>query len=227
MPKRPSAVVIGPDSHILSADKFGDVYSLPLVPTGAPVTTTLRPMPKPKTQPAANELTVHSKRNLAALKAQQKQIEEARLKGGDAKPDVPEFELTLQLGHVSLLTALALAERGGRRYILTADRDEHIRVSRYLPQAHVIENFCLGHKEFIGALVIPPTRGDVLISGGGDTDLFVWDWHSGKVLSKTGIPSLAQKIDPAVAKVAVSNLYSLAYPAESGTLTYILAICEE
>jgi tRNA (guanine-N(7)-)-methyltransferase subunit TRM82 len=67
----------------------------------------------------------------------------------------------------------------------------------------------------------------VLISGGGDTDLFVWDWHSGKVLSKTGIPSLAQKIDPAVAKVAVSNLYSLAYPAESGTLTYILAICEE
>lgn len=228
MPKRPSAVVIGPDSQILCADKFGDVYSLPLIPDGAPVTSTLRPTPKPLTQPAANELTVHSKRNLTALKAQQKQLEKARLNKGDteAKPDVPDFELTLQLGHVSMLTALVLGEREGRRYIITGDRDEHIRVSRYMPQAHVIERFCMGHKEFVSALVIPPSREDVLISGGGDTDLFLWNWHSGSILSKTNVLSLAQEIIPETSKVAVSNLYSLVYPTETGNLTYVLAMCE-
>ncbi|KAL6869620.1 tRNA (guanine-N(7)-)-methyltransferase non-catalytic subunit trm82 [Amphichorda felina] len=229
MPKRPSAVAIGPDSQILCADKFGDVYSLPLIPDGTPIAPTLRPAPKPLTQPAANELTVHSKRNLVALKAQQKQLEKARLEKGDAesKPDVPDFELTLQLGHVSMLTALVLGEREGRRYIITGDRDEHIRVSRYMPQAHIIERFCMGHRDFVGALVIPPTRGDVLISGGGDTDLFLWNWLSGSLLSKTGVLSLAQEISPETSKVAVSNLYSLAYPAEAGNLTYILAICED
>ena len=33
MPKRPSAITVTPDAHILTADKFGDVYSLPLLGT--------------------------------------------------------------------------------------------------------------------------------------------------------------------------------------------------
>lgn len=229
MPKRPSAVAIGPDSQILCADKFGDVYSLPLIPSGAPVVSSSRPTPKPRTHPAANELTVHSKRNLNALEAQKKHLEKAQLEKGDAeaKPDVPDFEVTLQLGHVSMLTALVLAEREGRRYIVTADRDEHIRVSRYIPQAHVIENFCMGHKDFVGALVVPSSRGDVLISGGGDADLYVWNWHSGSIMSRTSALSFVQEINPDASKVAISNLNSLIYPTESGNLTYILAICEE
>ena len=51
---------------------------------------------------------------------------------------------TLILGHTSLLTSFLLAE--DEKYIISADRDEHIRVSWY-PQGYVIERFCLGHKK--------------------------------------------------------------------------------
>lgn len=51
---------------------------------------------------------------------------------------------TLILGHTSLLTAMALTQ--DEKYIITADRDEHIRVSHY-PEGYDIERFCLGHSK--------------------------------------------------------------------------------
>lgn len=51
---------------------------------------------------------------------------------------------TLVLGHTSLLTSFLLTPDG--KYIITADRDEHIRVSWY-PQGFCIESFCLGHTQ--------------------------------------------------------------------------------
>lgn len=53
---------------------------------------------------------------------------------------------SLVLGHVSLLTNFILTP--DERYIITADRDEHIRVSWY-PQGYNIEMFCLGHKKYV------------------------------------------------------------------------------
>jgi len=50
----------------------------------------------------------------------------------------------LVLGHTSLLTSFTLSE--DERYIITADRDEHIRISWY-PQSYCIEGYCLGHKK--------------------------------------------------------------------------------
>ncbi|KND95004.1 tRNA (guanine-N(7)-)-methyltransferase non-catalytic subunit trm82 [Tolypocladium ophioglossoides CBS 100239] len=232
MPKRPSAVTITPDSQIICADKFGDVYSLPLIviprsPSSTSRLSTPNPVSTRPSVPAANTLTVHSKRNLEALNHQKKQLELAKQKRGDtAKADGPDFELTLLLGHVSMLTALVIGESEQRRYILTGDRDEHIRVSRYIPQAHVIESFCLAHEEFVGDIVIPASRGEILVSGGGDEELFVWDWKAGKVLSKTSVLSLARDIAPETSKVAVSGLYTLLYPSESGNLTYVVAISE-
>ncbi|KAM0252301.1 hypothetical protein ACHAQJ_007793 [Trichoderma viride] len=231
MPKRPSAVAIGPDSQIICADKFGDVYALPLlIPSdGSKSSASLSalPMPTKKTfKPTANPLTVHSKGNRLALLNQIKQAEllsESR----EANAGGPGFELNLLLGHVSMLTALVLGEKQGRKYILTADRDEHIRVSRYIPHAHIIENFCFGHKEFINDMVIPSTKQDILVSGGGDEHIFVWDWLAGKQLFQTSILSLAQEIAPETTAIAVSNLYTLLYPSEDGPLTYILAICED
>ncbi|KAF5639692.1 tRNA (guanine-N(7)-)-methyltransferase subunit trm82 [Fusarium tjaetaba] len=229
LPKRPSDVVIGQDSQIIVADKFGDVYSLPLLydPT---LQTASTPVPaKPAYKPSANTTTVHSKRNLRALQEQQRQMELSSRNKNDSnsKAEGPDFEITLLLGHVSMLTALVIGESEGRRYILTADRDEHIRVSRYFPQSYVIEGFCFGHTEFISSMVIPASRGDVLVSGGGDEDLFVWDWKSNKLLSKISILSLAQKILPEITKVAVSGLYSLVYPHDGSDLVYILAICQD
>lgn len=245
MPKRPSSVAIGPDSQIICADKFGDVYALPLLEATSSAAdkssqSSLNPSssvslavskPTPKSQPAANATTVHSRRNLRALANQQQQMELATRSKADpasaAKPEGHGFELTLLLGHVSMLTSLVLGESDGRRYILTADRDEHIRMSRYLPQAYVIEGFCFGHTEFVSSMVIPDKRGNVLVSGGGDEDLFVWDWKTSKLLSQKSVLSLAREILPDLAKVAVSSLKTLVYPTADGELTYIVAICEE
>ncbi|KAK2004646.1 WD repeat domain-containing protein [Colletotrichum falcatum] len=230
MPKRPCSVLICPDNQtILSADKFGDVYSLPLIVSddaaaGSAASETASPAPSaaPKPfKPEANPLTVHSKSNLRAL---QSQLREQQKATRDTPKDQPQFEHTLQIGHVSMLTALTLASKGSRRYIITADRDEHIRVSRFMPHAHVIEGFCLGHANFISALTLPSQ--DVLVSGGGDCELFVWDWEAGKVLSKFNLLEQAQQVDKEVSKVAVSHLLSATVTANGLQVPVVLVVCE-
>ena len=53
---------------------------------------------------------------------------------------------TLILGHTSLLTSFLLSS--DEKYIITADRDEHIRVS-WFPQGYVVERYCLGHTKYV------------------------------------------------------------------------------
>ncbi|KIL69353.1 hypothetical protein M378DRAFT_184523 [Amanita muscaria Koide BX008] len=84
----------------------------------------------------------------------------------------------LILGHVSVLTTFLLSQDEG--YIITADRDEHIRVSWY-PQGFVIEIYCLGHEKYVSAIHTPSFSPSTLISGGGDPMLKIWDWMSGTV----------------------------------------------
>ncbi|KAJ3159796.1 tRNA (guanine-N(7)-)-methyltransferase non-catalytic subunit trm82 [Geranomyces michiganensis] len=87
----------------------------------------------------------------------------------------------LILGHVSLLTSMTLTHDGN--YILTADRDEKVRVSRY-PLAFDIVQFCLGHTKFVSAIHIPACAPNLLISGGGDPFLLTWDFMAGKILQR-------------------------------------------
>jgi tRNA (guanine-N(7)-)-methyltransferase subunit TRM82 len=192
VPKRPCAVHVLPDNAtILCGDKFGDVYALPLLPQetepGQHTAAESEELEHPKEptstfKPSASNLTVHTKRNLKSLEAQLKQ------KNLTPKTKEPlKFEHKLLLGHVSMLTDLCYAtqEVDGkqRAYIITADRDEHIRVSRGPPQSHIIEGYCLGHTEFVSKiLAIPET--DLLISGGGDDWLGVWEWPSFKLRGK-------------------------------------------
>ncbi|CAL1715501.1 unnamed protein product [Somion occarium] len=96
---------------------------------------------------------------------------------------------TLILGHTSLLTSFLLTE--DEKFVISADRDEHIRVSWY-PQGYVIERYCLGHKKFISAINIPRFAPTVLISGGGDPELRLWDWLSGKHLGDIPVLSVVE-----------------------------------
>ncbi|KAF5875366.1 putative trna methyltransferase protein [Botrytis fragariae] len=215
MPKRPCALATTDDcSTIISADKFGDVYSLPLIPSpsvpSAKEDVSAEKQAPKKFQPSASALTVHSVRNLKALEAQKKQTNKVSEKTG------PDFEHKLLLGHVSMLTDIVTASVSGRHYILTADRDEHIRVSRGIPQSHVIEGFCLGHIEYVSRLCIPSTRPETLISGGGDDDLHVWNWLDGSLLSKVDLKSQIEAFGPETTKdepeteskkVAVTGIY--------------------
>src|SRR5271169_2741062 len=163
MPKRPCAIALtADDSTIICADKFGDVYSIPLMFSDSSAssegleestkTTDLLTKPSKPFVPAANDLTVHSVRNRRALQNQMKQ------KHNNSEKSELQFERKLLLGHVSMLTDIALIERNGQNYIITADRDEHIRISRGVPQAHIIERYCLGHRDFVSRLCLPDTR---------------------------------------------------------------------
>lgn len=201
MPKRPCAVILTPDeSTILCADKFGDVYSLPLISVSHnktyndqdSVDQSSKEDSEPSQTPfvpAANSRTVHTLRNQKALQNQQK------ITHKEVNKKTLEFDYQLLLGHVSLLTDLVCvrltntitASSQPRTYILTSDRDEHIRVSRGIPQAHIIEGYCLGHTEFISKLCTPKWHQKLLVSGGGDDYLLAWDWLSGRVRQKVDL----------------------------------------
>ncbi|KAF6815943.1 WD repeat domain-containing protein [Colletotrichum sojae] len=231
MPKRPCSVLVCPDDQtILSGDKFGDVFSLPLILSEKPAVEPVAEAPAAATEtsepakpyaPEASNFTVHSKANLRALQNQQREAKKAKR---DTPKDEPAFEHTLLAGHVSMLTALTLAVKGSRRYIVTADRDEHIRLSRYMPYAHIIEGFCLGHSNFVSALALPTE--DVLVSGGGDTELFVWDWEAGKVLSKFHLLEQIQQVDKEATKVAVTQLLAATVLANGLPVPVVLVVCE-
>jgi tRNA (guanine-N(7)-)-methyltransferase subunit TRM82 len=221
MSRRPSSIVLTPDdSTILCADKFGDVYALPLLPSPndevleAPAQVEAQPEEQNFT-PSASVLTVHSGRNRKTLENQLKQKAK-----GPAKPkEVITFKHELLLGHVSMLTDLAMANVQNRSYIITADRDEHIRISRGLPQAHIIEGFCFGHEEFVSRLCV--TRSGRLVSGGGDAHLFVWDWQSYRLAEKLPLrdtaiehlksrPEVSSSLkDDATFKVAVTGIWEV------------------
>lgn len=202
MPKRPCAVIINQDGQtILCADKFGDVYALPLhhtVEDEQAFVAKAEQAPKAFV-PSATNLTVHTARNRKALEAQLKQQDT------QAKSKEPlRFKHELLLGHVSMLTDLLFvtldaedlkAGPKARSYILTADRDEHIRISRGQPQSHIIEGFCLGHKEFISKMCLATPQ--VLVSGGGDDHLFVWDWLKGNLLRKISLRDILSSVPDA------------------------------
>lgn len=140
-PKRPSAVDTTYDGQtLILADKFGDVYAVPL-----------------------NESS-----DLSSDKDSAKPI----------------------LGHVSMLVDLVVVkDEDGKQFIITADRDEHIRVSRY-PQSYVIERWLFAHHEFVSQLCILPWAPNVLLSGGGDDFLCVWKWSTGELLQKINLSSV-------------------------------------
>ncbi|RMZ87528.1 hypothetical protein DV736_g5249, partial [Chaetothyriales sp. CBS 134916] len=185
------------EKKIVVGDKFGDVYSLPLHPSKDYV--------RPKTgsqafQPSATELTVHTKGNLEALRQQREQ------KNISPRKEAPEFEYRLLLGHVSLLTDVLVATSAigqkKRAFTITSDRDEHIRISR-CPQGHVIEGYCLGHRDFVSQMRIPEWSPEYLISGGGEPSMKVFDWRNGVLVSEENFQD--DRIKAAVAKALASS----------------------
>lgn len=220
MPKRPCAVQILPDNAaVLIADKFGDVYSLPLIPSeeeeDAAAAQGSTPQPEVAWKPSANNLTVHSQRNLKVLEAQAKQ------KNFTPRKEPLKFKHELLLGHVSMLTDMKYitTEEGGKKrgHIITADRDEHIRISRGPPQAHIIEGYCLGHTEFVSK-ICQVGETNLLVSGGGDGWLGVWDWPAQKLRKKVDMLYHVRETPghEKTEQIVVSGIWSVAIDAAGG-----------
>ncbi|KAH0546463.1 tRNA (guanine-N(7)-)-methyltransferase non-catalytic subunit WDR4 [Cotesia glomerata] len=83
---------------------------------------------------------------------------------------------TLILGHLSMLLDVLVTKNN--EFIITADRDEKIRVSKF-PNAYNIQSYCLGHTKFVNNIVELPHDLDVLVSAGGDGAFKFWDFKNG------------------------------------------------
>ncbi|XP_029113727.1 tRNA (guanine-N(7)-)-methyltransferase non-catalytic subunit wdr4 [Scleropages formosus] len=111
---------------------------------------------------------------------------EDELLAADKSGDVYSFSVSrpqrpgeLRLGHLSMLLAVAVTPDD--KYIITADRDEKVRVS-ILKSPYNIQSFCLGHREFVSALCVPAVPPRCLLSGSGDGTLKLWEYESGRRL---------------------------------------------
>ncbi|XP_007945462.1 tRNA (guanine-N(7)-)-methyltransferase non-catalytic subunit WDR4 [Orycteropus afer afer] len=95
----------------------------------------------------------------------------------------------LELGHLSMLLDVVVSPDD--RYVLTADRDEKIRVS-WSAAPHSIESFCLGHTEFVSRIFVVPDHPELLLSTSGDGTLRLWDYRSGLELHHCLVTSLQE-----------------------------------
>jgi WD40 repeat protein len=109
---------------------------------------------------------------------------------GDLAGDAHAYSLAgkrskLLLGHTaSMLTGVLVL--GSR--ILTADRDEKIRVSRF-PEAYVVEGYLLGHSKYVTSIDAVTTKNgfNLVASCGGDCTVRLWALDTTQQLSETAV----------------------------------------
>lgn len=76
------------------------------------------------------------------------------------------------MGHLSMLLDIAfIRTKENEDFILTADRDEKIRLS-YYPNAYNIQGYCLGHTEFVSRVKLIDQNRILSASGDGNITLF-------------------------------------------------------
>lgn len=105
----------------------------------------------------------------------------------------------LLLGHVSQTTALMVSD--DYKFIITADRDEKIRVTRY-PDTYNIEAFLLGHQNFVYAIAFVEEQ-KYIVSAGGDTYMILWDWRNAKEVNRI---DFHKHIDIDIKDIAVRSI---------------------
>ncbi|XP_011193649.1 tRNA (guanine-N(7)-)-methyltransferase non-catalytic subunit wuho [Zeugodacus cucurbitae] len=113
-------------------------------------------------------------------------------KSGDCyKYDCVNFEEEPQLllGHLSIVYDVLWTPNS--KYIITCDRDDKIRITNY-PATHDIHGYCLGHKEFVSGLAF--LSDDTIVSVSGDKTLRIWNFISGREISKFELPAPALKL---------------------------------
>lgn len=100
--------------------------------------------------------------------------------------DVPrgDAQTDFLAGHLSTVTAMEFT--ADESFLVTAERDEKIRVSHF-PNSYNIEAFCLGHTCHVSALAVAtivqhPAATPLLLSGAVDGSLKLWSLPGSKLL---------------------------------------------
>lgn len=108
--------------------------------------------------------------------------------------DIPEMKNIIRLaGHTaSVITDMEMAPCGS--LLITADRDEKIRVSNF-PQLAGIETYCLGHTNVVTSIgFIKLQNKFFLVSSGWDHALCLWDYTDGTLVSQLLLSSDSEEI---------------------------------
>ncbi|KAI9594836.1 WD40-repeat-containing domain protein [Syncephalis fuscata] len=93
------------------------------------------------------------------------------------------------VGHVSMITDMALSSDDA--YLMTADRDEKVRITQ-TANTDSVWAFLLGHSRFVSALHIPSFADHIIVSGGGDGYLMVWNYRQAQAIQSISIASIAR-----------------------------------
>lgn len=119
------------------------------------------------------------------------------------------------LGHVSMLLDVAATDK----YIITADRDEKIRVS-FMEPPHAVQSFCLSHTEFITRILVSQS-GSALVSFSGDGTMRTWKMDSGQLVQTVRLfdnsneSTVEAKLVPDV--ISINSAGNLVAVSASGT----------
>ncbi|KAJ2864531.1 hypothetical protein GGH94_002867 [Coemansia aciculifera] len=111
----------------------------------------------------------------------------------------------LLLGHVSNLCAIDFSFNE-RPYVLTCDRDEKLRVSKY-PNSYNIQSFGMGHTEFITSVAPARFALDNVVTASGDGTLRLWDMPTGELVQTVEMSKYLAKYYESGAAVCSENTY--------------------
>ncbi|SCV00742.1 LAME_0G11716g1_1 [Lachancea meyersii CBS 8951] len=166
------------------SDKALVVFALDFDKENCLILQKRQPLPK---RPNALTTTQDDKQVLVADKFGDVYSVDAR---GSDVVDVSKGNLEPILGHVSLLTAVAIVcDADGKQLLVTADRDEHIRLTHY-PQTYIVDKWLFGSKQFVSTLCVPEWGTNLLFSAGGDNFVSSWNWQSGELVDALDIDEL-------------------------------------
>lgn len=126
-------------------------------------------------------------------------------------------EPSMPLGHYSVVTDMLMIKKTGSdsRYVVTSDKDEKIRVSRW-PHSYDAICYCMGHTQYITSLCLvqnPSMNLDLLISSGGDGQLFGWDYEKGTKLFQHNV-----QVDHSTTSSSLRTLFNAANTSISNAL---------
>lgn len=124
------------------------------------------------------------------------------------------------LGHTaSSLSSLCLTNNNHNPLLLTADRDEKIRVSEF-PNTHLIHGYLLGHTEYVSCIdcvsCANKQNGELCASVGGDKTLRVWNIRDCTQLAQVQV---AEHTDNAIPTKVVWSCRTLPY--------YLVVLCDD
>ncbi|ETW01062.1 hypothetical protein, variant [Aphanomyces invadans] len=106
-------------------------------------------------------------------------------------PDVSSHEGMELLAHTtSIVTDVAI--NVDNTLLLSADRDEKIRVSNF-PATTLVKSYCLGHRQCVRKLATSVLTPSLFVSVGLDDTLKLWDMTTGQLLHSADLTANAEE----------------------------------